>query len=659
MPQDGNTGDIQDQINRNSRAIQGWTNALGGAVSGTAQFAGALISGSNKLSEFTGSVSTFARALPIPGIETLASGLDGTAKLLDEINAGYKGLSRAGFSLRGSLTGTALAASDAGMSVAEFGKFAESNAKSLRLLGGTGGRASAMLAQMSREFSNSTENYVKGLSAIGFSNEEINETLVNFATINRAQFIENVKTGTSQNASAMRFAVAMDRMATLTNQSRKELQKKMEEDRRQGRVQAFLATLNAEQQEAFQQGLQLAKQNGPLAQKAYEDMMMQASLTGESANAAAVYGSEYIQNLAGMRNQLFGIQAGDTTAVENFTNETLRVQGVAMDGLRSNANLQVAMLRANNGYIKDVQDALSGSVDLYDQISLVQAQAAREGLQLSRSEARLRMNRMNEQELEQAGLTRAADGSIQVAGAADAATDAVSSFESTIATASRAMREELIDTLMGPTGVGSKLRELATGLDSARVDAVAAIRTAGNEFRVAVGEITAGYQTTPVTTPDTTGQDVVQGAINRGNAQELDTTVTIPPREINNNVDNNVFGGMLDALRPSIVGERGPEFLVPKGANNLIATAKQMASQIAPQMQQMAEQMRPQMEQMASQFEPQLQAMASQMQRNAPEMGQQMEVMMSQLTSKFDQLLDAYKDNTREIRRSGGNVYRT
>jgi hypothetical protein len=293
------------------------------------------------------------------------------------------------------------------------------------------------------------------------------------------------------------------------------------------------------------------------------------------------------------------------------------------------------------------------------------------------------MMQMTDQELRQAGLTKDAEGNIKVAGAADAATDAVSSFESTMATASRAVRTELITTLLGPAGVGEELREFARDLDSTRVKVTEDIAKVvpnfamssvtftldiakfGTTFREEAARIAGAYNTTNVETGVLTGREAVQNAIGAGNSNEANQTgrvQRIPNNETSNDArgtDNNMFGGMMDALRPSIVGERGPEFLIPKGANNLIATAQTMAKQIAPQMQQMAEQMRPQMEQMAAQFEPQLKQMASQFQQSSPEMGQQMEVMMAQLNGKFDQLLNAYKDNTREIRRSGGNVYRT
>lgn len=665
MADEADINNLGEAARNNVRGLQGWSSALGTATQGVGQFAGALVSGSTSLQDYTKSFSTLSRVLPIPGMQTLGRGLEGAAKVLDEMNTGYQGLSRAGFSLRGSLTGTALAASDAGMSVQELGKFAEANAQQLRALGGTGSRATAMFAGMSRDFANSSENYVKGLAAIGFSNEEINETLVDYATINRAQFLQNIRAGNSQNNAAMKFAVELDRLSALTGESRKELAKKMEADRRQGRVQAFLASLNSEQQKAFQSGLRLAEQNGPLAKKAYEDMMMQASLTGESANAAAIYGSEYINNLANARNQLFAIRPGDTASQEQFTNGMLTIQSQAMDSLRTAGNLQLGVLRSTTGIINDIQNELAGSIDLNDSIELVRAQMqnARNGQTVTREEARLHAARMTDIELQQAGLTRGADGNVRVAGSADVATDAMSSFQSTTRTASAALREELITTLVGPTGVGSQLRQFATGLDEARVNVTTDIQQFGTTFREEAARIREQYNPGPITT-DQSGQAAMAAAVAAGNAHAADqtgnaNTVRIPPGETVPTASPNMFGGMLNNLQPGIVGERGPEFIIPKGANNLIATAQQMARQIAPQMQQMAEQMKPQMEQMAAQFEPQLKAMANNMQSNSPNMNQQLEVMMGQLTGKFDQLLSAYRDNTREIRRSGGNVYRT
>jgi len=655
-----NGGINTSNINRGLQDLTGAFGTLGVAVlsnsSNLSDYGKALEQASNGLGNLGRSVPGIGNALGALGSITgkLGAGLLSATEITAK---NFQSLARSGFLLEGGMSGAALSAVEAGMALDKFGKFVEENNKFIRAFGGLGGDALETFTDFSRSFRTETTQYAAGLRRLGYDTEEINETLVRFASINRQAYLESSSSAAARNKAAYRFAVEMDRMSQLTGENRKELMKKMEADRREGRVQAYLRTLNADQQKAFLEGQQAAAAAGPLAKKAFEDMAMQGSLTGESANAAAIYGTEFINSLQTQAQMIRNINVGDDLSA--IRTEMATSQGIAIDALNEARNTNVATLRASGGYVKDLQDAYAGQTDILMQ---TEALIAESGGALTAVEARIELLRRANERISRDLGAGDPEAGVDPGPATDALTNAYSSLTTAIDNVNTAINTQLIGALQS-RGVQTGLNNLSNSITEATPGVVTSINNLGSEITAAVSSmLTEGLDTNqaPLTRDETAGQ-----ANRLADDQQLTETgeVTGTPSS------RRFFGGMLQRGIPTLVGEgQGGQVLptsevVTPNMNSLVVTMKQMATKaretLGPQMQQMADQMRPQMEQMASQFEPQLQAMASQMQRNAPEMQQQMEVMMGQLNGKFDQLLDAYRDNTREIRRSGGNVYRT
>ena len=642
---------LGQNILNNSTSLSDWSKAVTastGALSGMLGGLGGLGTSLGRLTNFAGSAGA-----AIMDMTQLAG-------------ANFQSLARSGFVFENGLTGATEAALASGIALKDFGKFVESNSRGLRLFANGTGLAGDSLAEFSRasaSFRTDSNNYAEGLRRLGFSNEEINESLVNFASLNRLAYLQNQQSDAQRNAAAFKFALEMDRMAQLTGQSRKELQKKMEEDRRNGRVQAFLRGLNADQQKAFLEGQQAAAAAGPMAKKAFEDMMMQGELSGQSAMAGAIYGQEFLDMLRTQRAQFQSINSeGD---VENFRQGMANIQGIALRELSDERNRSVAVLGAQGEYIQALQNEFGGQTDLYDQTLTLMQQG------MTEQEARLEVFRQSLRRVTtDQGVTPGAPGSVTTDGG-DQFTRAFATLTTSIDQVNLAINTQLI-TALNSDGIQSAMGSAANGIRNATGDPnnpqpgtvlgsiqgmATGISAVWEEAFSGLGQGGPNAPSSPSSTASQSG--AAADAEQRSETGETTGTPAAVPR---------FFGGMMQRGIPTLVGD-GPngqvlptsEVITPN-MNSLVVTMKQMAMKtretLGPQMQQMAEQMRPQMEQMAAQMRPQMEQMVAQMRPQMEQMSPQIDSVMQDLNRKFDRLIDAYRENTRAVNLQGRNTFR-
>ena len=622
------------------KALESGTDALGDLVKDIPGVGGAL----ETLSRATGRVSS------------------GMLTMIQVAGTNFESLARSGFTFSDGLAGATTAALTAGMSLENFGKFVESNSKALRLFNNSTGLAGDALAEFSRasaSFRSDSNNYAEGLRRLGFSNDEINESLANFASLNRLSYLQNQASDTERNKAAFRFALEMDRMAQLTGQSRKELMKKMEEDRRNGRVQAFLRGLSADGQKAFLDGQAAAAAAGPLAKRAYEDMMMQGELSGQSANAAAIYGQDFLNMLTAQRAQLQNLTGeGDIAGLQAFNESMAAIQGEAIAALGSERNRSVAVLGAQGEYIQALQAEFSGQTDLYDQTLTLMEQG------MTAQQARLEVFRQSILRQGQVGVDTSGDTGLTTdQSRVDQATRLYTSLTTSIDQVNLALNTNLVNALKSDQ-IQNAMGTAATGIREGGVSLVAAINDGAAAFSERIEELFPdtgpGVNRGP-STPDQTAAAAGEAGDARQRSQTGETNGT--PWE-----STHFFGGMMRAGIPGLVGD-GPggqvlptsEVITPN-MNSLVVTMGQMAQKMRPQLQDMAESLRPQMEAMVNDIRPQLESVANQMrpqmQSLANSMSPQMEGVMQDLNRKFDRLIDAYRENTRAVNLQGRNTYR-
>jgi hypothetical protein len=642
-----------------------WTSGLGSAARGLGGFAAAALSGEEKLSSYTSHLGTMTSGLGGAGAALTGSfGL--IAGYIDNTTATFQKISGAGFQLEDGLTGVGRQSARSGMQIEQFGKFVTDNSDMLRTMGSSGTGAIKTFGDMSKSFREDTSNYSQGLRRLGFSTEEINESLVGFAAINRTQYLENIRTGTSQNRSAMEFALQMDRMAQLTGENRKELQKEMDAKRRDGRVQAYLRTETGALADTITKSLATVGSFDKNAQTLLEDILVQGSVTKESAAAAAFYGTEVTNAAHAMRAAQ---QAQDPDAYAAAQRRFINGMAVAQN---DQERLRVARYRTDSAYINNIQDSIGEFTPVNDRIA---AELAKSGIDMEKASAaqlRAAMGAIQDQGVvaqTAAGVTEAG----AVDGVGDGLTNTASSVTDAINTVSGATREQLVNVLT--TKVGPSLRGFSTTVDETAQSLITTVESLGGGLSGALnGQDSASLVEGATVDTQTSAAEQALAAATAALRQEGIENGLTPEqlRQMGNAAD--MLSGLINSINPqgnfmggtaiggmmNLVGEQGPEFIMPN-ANSLVATAKQFADKARPQMEQMAASMGPQMEQMASQMRPQMEDMAQQMRSQfgqGTQNGQSVEALVARLETGFTSLVKEMQNNNREVRKLTGNAYR-
>ena len=657
--------ELEGSIAGSNRNINRWTEGLGSAATGLAGFASSALSGEERLTTYTKHIGTFTSGLG--GAGRVISGSFGIiAGYVDNTTGAFQQITRSGFQLEDGLTGVGIQSARAGMRIEQFGKFATENSDMLRTMGGTGNTAIQTFATMSKNFREDSANYSQGLRRLGFSTEEINESLVGFAAINRTQYLENLRTGQSSNRSAMEFALQMDRMAQLTGENRKELQKEMDAKRRDGRVQAFLRTETGALADQITSSLSTIGSMDKNAQTLLEDILVQGSVTKESAAAASFYGQEVTAAAHAMRAAQ---QAQDPEAYAAAQQRFIQGMAVAQN---DQERLRVARYRSDSSYINSIQDSIGNFTGFNDRLA---AKLAEDGIDIeSASEQQLRNAVASiATSVERAQIEAGVTGAGAQDGVGDGVTNAAASLTDAINTVSGVAREQLVNVISNQ--VGPSLRGFSTSIDETAASLRGTITTAGVGLNGALnGEDSVAVNARATANSQATPSEMAAAAAQAGIRQEGEHN-RIPPDLLASFTSlNDVLNGLLNNINPqgnfmggtaiggmmNLVGEQGPEFIMPN-ANSLVATARQFAEKARPQMEQMAASMGPQMEQMASQMRPQMEQMASQMRSqfgSGSQGGQEIEAIVARLETGFTSLVKEMQNNNREVRKLTGNAYR-
>lgn len=652
---------LRASSNRGSGALDSWTRGLESGITGIGSFAAAALSGEEKLSSYTTHIGTMLTGFGGAG-RFLTGSLGVITNYIDDATGSFQQISRSGFQLEDGLTGVGVQASRSGMQLQQFGKFVTDNSDMMRGLGSNGSSAIQAFATMSKNFREDSANYSQGLRRLGYSTEEINESLVSFAAINRTEYLTTARSTGARNRAAMEFALQMDRMAQLTGENRKELQKEMDAKRRDGRIQAFLRTEAGAMSDQINKSLtQTNRLFGSHAQALVEDILVQGSVTQESAAAAAFYGTEVTNAAYAMRAAQ---QADDSEGYAAAQRALINAMATATS---DTSRIGVARIRSESGYINSIQDMIGSSTTITDQVN---ARLAEQGIAASEATRAQRDAAMDFIQT-QAAATQAAAGTTAEGaqdGVGDGVTNAASSLVDSINVVSGAVREQLVNVLSNQ--VGPSLSNFSKTIDDYSDGIVRRTNLYGNAT-VGANDGSSSVEATEGATIGRASADQTFNAANASGAVQEGELNRLPPdlvqqlqslREVvaglvnNINPEGNFLGGTAIGGMMNMVGEQGPEFIVPN-ANSLIATAKQFADKARPQMEQMAASMGPQMEQMANQMRPQMEQMANQM-RSGSQGGQDMEMIVAKLETGFMSLVKEMQNNNREVRKLTGNAYR-
>ena len=284
--------------------------------------------------EGSGSISAFTDN--VKGLGLLGNRLDVNIET-------FRQLSQTGANFGQSIVALRVASAEAALPLDDFASLVANNASNLAALFGSttqGARGIAELGRLTREVG------IDRLAPLGFTVDEINETLLlNLDNQRRAGMLEGM-TADQRINSSIAFAEQLDRLAKLTGQQRDELRASIESQRANERFQAFLQGQTVETGNRLRAFAGTVQGISPDLAEGFQDLIANAGVpVTESALAL-------VQNIPGARGVINDLISGVITSEEAL----VRIRDVSAGSIdrfrQATVTGQVEFLRLQGGIIE-------------------------------------------------------------------------------------------------------------------------------------------------------------------------------------------------------------------------------------------------------------------------------------------------------------------
>jgi len=238
------TGSATAATNKFTNAIKGAAlGAIGSLLGSVKGMAEALISGQED-------ISTFAQHIPIVGgYLTVLTGL------IDANVESFRELSRVGGTFGDGLNEIRQLATDAAMPLGEFTQLISQNSETMRQFGAGTAQGARNFAVMSKQF---RDGPGKALTAIGFTAQELNETLLDYAEIQGRQMGAERLSGRESLQRAAEFGEQLQLLSAITGKRREQIAEEMKQNQADARVRLAMANMSREEAERFNANLATA-----------------------------------------------------------------------------------------------------------------------------------------------------------------------------------------------------------------------------------------------------------------------------------------------------------------------------------------------------------------------------------------------------------------
>ena len=340
-------------------------------LKGGVDFTGSLATGTAKLSQIT---DTAAKAMgdlwgPLGAISAVGSDM---LKFAEGSVDTLEGLSSSGASFNNSILQMNYAASQSRLTLDEFAGLVSKNSEQLVALGGSVTQGAKTFSNMSKAFFD--DGLGDDLINMGFTFEEVNESLMNYAETNRRSLASGAITQEQARSSAASMAKEMDLIAKLTGKNRKEMEAEIQDRMRKGQVQAKLRLLemsgNTKAAENFRLALAEAQKAGPDAVAALEETFTKGTVVSEAGRRGLVALGDAGNELTNVVNQINAGGAGVGPALDSFNAAVVeRVNSVdflnmaSLGGLGGVADAAATVLENAGPYADAVRTSTQGAVD--------------------------------------------------------------------------------------------------------------------------------------------------------------------------------------------------------------------------------------------------------------------------------------------------------
>jgi hypothetical protein len=255
-----------DAVESNTSALGSIAGALGGALmSGITSVAGSMFGLGKELLIGGDNLSDFTRHVPLVG-----GALTGLVGYFEGLTENFQSLSSQGVAFNNSIIDMRVSAMQAGMGLTDFSTLISQNADRLTFFGGTATEGAKQLGLVSRELR--TSNLGRNLQAMGFTVEDLNEGLVNYAQLEARITGQKIRDDQQLIEGSAAYLKQLDQLSKLTGQSRSQQADMMAQQAAEANVAARMAGMDDEQRRRFQGNLNIVNSMLPGFSNAFKDL---------------------------------------------------------------------------------------------------------------------------------------------------------------------------------------------------------------------------------------------------------------------------------------------------------------------------------------------------------------------------------------------------
>jgi hypothetical protein len=241
------------------------------------------------------------------------------ASAVSQTTKAYQSAAQSGATFGGSVSNFAMAASNAGMTMQQFGQLIAQNGEALRLLGGNTESGGKRFADISRTLRSTSRD----LYNMGYTTEEVNQGLANYTKLTVQGGKNTNMTNAELVAGSRKYLKEMDLLAKVTGETRKQQEEAQAKLAADAQYQAAMAGMSKEVADSFRNTV--TGLPGPLRDVAKDIMATGSATTEESQRFMAMMP----QSAEMMRQFAEKTQRGEeiSMAERNKLNEMLRIEG--------------------------------------------------------------------------------------------------------------------------------------------------------------------------------------------------------------------------------------------------------------------------------------------------------------------------------------------
>jgi len=251
----------------------------------------------------TGSISEFTESLR--GSSTILNFIADLGTTFDVNAETFRGLAEVGANFGQSIVQMRNAAASAALPLDDFAQLVKNNATTLAALFGSTTQGAMGIADMSEALRTEA---TPELASLGFTVDEINETLLTNLDRQRRGNIFDQLTAGQRIQSAKNFALELDRLAKLTGQQRSELRAQLEQQATNARFAAFIRTQDEDTQRRLSGFAATVTSVAPLLSEGLQDIIANAGRPVTDA------GITLVQNIPQLQGTIQNLIAGTITS---------------------------------------------------------------------------------------------------------------------------------------------------------------------------------------------------------------------------------------------------------------------------------------------------------------------------------------------------------